>query len=117
DGAQSPDFGLPLQGGPAGVVIVDDQPALPGKLRLRTRGTFDANRLVRGQFGSRLDREREAAALARRALDPDPAAEHFSQAAADRQAETGAAVLPRRRGVDLAERLEQPIEPVFGDAD
>jgi hypothetical protein len=36
---------------------------------------------------------------------------------ADREAEAGAAVFARGGGVDLAEGLEQPVDPVRGDAD
>ena len=54
--------------------------------------------------------QRERAALARRADQPDLAAEQRRQLAADGEAETGAAVLAAGAGVGLLERLEdQPL--------
>ena len=54
--------------------------------------------------------QRERAALARRAHQPDLAAEQRRQLAADGEAETGAAVLAAGAGVGLLERLEdQPL--------
>ena len=54
--------------------------------------------------------ERERAALAGRADQPDLAAEQRRQLAADREAEAGAAVLAAGAGVGLLERLEdQPL--------
>ena len=67
--------------------------------------------------GGRPDREAELAAVAHLARDPDPAAHQLGQALADRQPQAGAAVAARGRGVDLAERLEQPVQPVRRDAD
>ena len=51
------------------------------------------------------------------ARDADPPAHQLGQPLADRQTQTGAAVAARGRGVDLAERLEQAVEPVRRDAD
>ena len=51
--------------------------------------------------------KQKRAALARLALDPDLAAHQLGQLLADRQAEAGAAVLARGRGVGLLEGLEQ----------
>jgi hypothetical protein len=52
-------------------------------------------------------REVEGAALSGRALDPDPAAHELDEAAADGEAEPGAAVLARGRHVGLREGLEE----------
>src|SRR6185295_9632160 len=61
--------------------------------------------------------QREATALARRALDRDLAAEQATDLAADRQAEPGAAVLATGRAVGLLERFEDHAQLVAGDAD
>ena len=58
------------------------------------------------------DREAELAAHADLARDLDAAAHQLGQPLADGQAEAGAAVAPRGRGVDLAERLEEAAEPI-----
>ena len=50
-------------------------------------------------------------------VHPDPAVHQGEQPPADRQAQTGAAELPRGRGIHLAERAEQSVLPVSGDAD
>jgi hypothetical protein len=61
-------------------------------------------------------REPDPGALARRAVDADLAAHQADKAAADREAEAGAAVQAPRRGAGLAIRLEQRAEPVGRDA-
>src|SRR6202008_454166 len=61
--------------------------------------------------------QREDAALARRALHLDVAAEQPRQIARDRQAEPGAAVLAVRAAVGLTEGLEDDLALVLGDAD
>ena len=53
--------------------------------------------------------QRERAALARRALEADLAAEQARELAADREAETGAAVLAAGAAVGLLERLEDEL--------
>ena len=53
--------------------------------------------------------EREGAALARRAVQLDFAAEQVREFAADREAEAGAAVLAAGAGVGLLERLEDDL--------
>src|SRR5690242_20894126 len=45
------------------------------------------------------------------------AAHHLREPLADGQAQSGAAVLARGRGVDLAERFEQTPDAIGGDAD
>ncbi len=59
----------------------------------------------------------EGRALVGLALRPDPAAHPLGQALADGQAEPGATVAAIRGGVHLAERLEEAVEAVGGDAD
>src|SRR5205085_9666039 len=61
--------------------------------------------------------QRERASGSRRADEPDLAAEQLGQLAADRKAEAGAAVLPRRGAVGLLERLEDDLLLVLRDAD
>ena len=51
------------------------------------------------------------------ALGPHSAAHHLGQPLADRQAQAGATILAGRRGVNLAEGLEQAIHAVGRDAD
>src|SRR5688572_7413625 len=61
--------------------------------------------------------QREAAALARRALDGDLAAEQAADLATDRQAEPGAAVLAACRAVGLLEGLEDDAQLVGRNTD
>ena len=61
--------------------------------------------------------QRERAALARRADQPDLAAQQARQLAADRQAEARAAVLAAGAAVGLLERLEDDLLLVRRDAD
>ena len=63
------------------------------------------------------DGDVEAGALALLALDPDVAAHHFRELAADGEAEAGAAEAARGRGVDLRERLEEAVDLVRRNAD
>src|SRR5690606_21260838 len=93
--------------GPDGVTIVLDH-LLP-----REHRPGNPRRRVGRGFGlrSRLDVakrkvQRERAALAGGALQPDLAAEQRGELARDRQAETGAAVLAAGAGVRLLKRLE-----------
>ena len=55
--------------------------------------------------------------MSRCAYGADFAAHQARQPAGDRQPETGAAVLARRRHIGLFENLEQPVECVRGDTD
>src|SRR5204862_386756 len=55
--------------------------------------------------------------LARLALHGDRPTEQPRDLAADRQPESGAAVLPARRAICLLERLENEAQLVFRDAD
>jgi hypothetical protein len=60
---------------------------------------------------------REGAALARRALDVEGAAEHPGDFAADRKAQAGAAILAGRAGFGLLEGLEDDLLLVLRDPD
>ncbi len=108
---------LRLQGQDAAVggVVVDDQQLLAQQLR--GAGCLEGA----GRFGSRLgpDGDVKGRSLARHpvALDPHGAAHHLAEPAADGQSQAGAAVAARGRGVDLAERAEQPIHAIGRDAD
>ena len=87
-------------------VVVDDQQTLarePEPSVAVGRGVPRARRLLRD------DLEVEGRALALLALHPERAAHQLRQALRDRKAQPGAAVAPCRRGVHLAERLEQPV--------
>src|SRR5690606_40739516 len=84
------------------VVLVPARPLAQGELR-------------RGIDGREVERER--AALARRALEVDLAAEEAGDLAGDREAEAGAAVVPRHRAVGLLEGLEDHLLLVLGDPD
>ena len=79
-----------------------------------------AGRAQRGRWGPRhrqaqIDDETRPAA--RRALDADAPPHQAQQAAADRQAQAGAAVLPRGRAVGLREVFEDPRLRFRCDAD
>ena len=64
----------------------------------------------------RREGERERGALARLALGPDPPAVLLDEAAADGEAEAGAALLARVGGVDLLEALEDRLQLIGRDA-
>ena len=66
--------------------------------------------------GLRVDGEEERGAVADFALHPDAAAHGLDDALGDDEAEAGAAVAARDGGVALAEGLEEPVEPLLGDA-
>ena len=51
------------------------------------------------------------------AVYPDRPAHHLGEVFADGKAEPGAAVFTRRRGIDLAKRLKQPVHPIRRNAD
>ena len=96
--------GLRLQGEDGAVcrVIVHDQNTLPSKLRLariQIRAPLSRSSL-------RLDGEMKGRAHTRLAFDPHAAAHLFGQAFADSQTQSGAAVAPGRRSIDLAEGVE-----------
>ena len=59
----------------------------------------------------------KSAAGADLALDPDLAAHHTGQLLSDRQAQAGAAILPRRRAVRLNKGLKHRRQLVGRDAD
>ena len=75
----------------------------------RSRASFSGTILpcTRRRAHAEPDREVERRPGAGLAFEPDAAAHQLDQAAADRQAETGAAMLARRRHVGLRERLKQ----------
>ena len=87
----------------------------------RTGGAFISRGFLRRR--RRADRlaevelEPERAAAARLALGADRSAHQLDQLAGDREAEAGAAVVARRRGVGLRERLEHAVERSRVDAD
>jgi len=64
--------------------------------------------LVVGDLGQ-CHLEDKVAAAARLAVDADRAAHELDEAGADRQPEPRAAVLAARRGIDLGERLGEPL--------
>ena len=64
----------------------------------------------RPQDGRRGNGKVKGGAFAGFALDPDAPIHHLAEPLADSQAQPGAAVVARGRGIDLAERLEQPLK-------
>src|SRR4030095_10657092 len=94
-------------------LVVDDEQAWASELRLyRLHEGWWAARGLLGQHG-----EGEGRPLADLALHPDGPAHHLGEALADGKAEAGAAVAACRRGVQLAERLEESVHAVGRDAD
>src|SRR5437016_1410974 len=91
-----------------------------GPLWVVLRSDASENALRRGVHGDD-ERRRQAhgdrGAEARPAGDLERAAVQLDQAAADRQAEAGAAVLARERVLDLVEGLADPRQLVRRDAD
>ena len=99
-----------------GVVVVDDQHALPGgDVDGPGRPRLDARRRPGGE--ARGDREREDAAVAFAAGQRDRAAHQRHEAAGDGQAQAGAAERARDAGVGLLEGVEHPRLLRLGDAD
>ena len=94
------------------VLLARDRQHASARARSTARiraGAGDCARAVRAGVVQR-QVEREGAALAVHAGQPDLAAEQHRQLAADGQAEAGAAVLARGAGVGLLEGLEdQPL--------
>ena len=108
-----PRLGLPPEDLAVGRVVVHDQHPLP-------RDLGDGLELLGRQWACRglgPDREVERGTLPDPALHPHPPAHLLCQALADREAQARAAVTARGRGVDLRERLEQPVHPVLRDPD
>src|SRR5579859_94755 len=113
--------------------IIPSSPSWPGPIPTmplrscaaasRTRATRRSDASDRG--ADRLERLHAIArqqhgdpgAGVRPAGDLDRAAVQFDEAAGERQAQPGAGVAPRQRAVDLDERIEDPVEIAFGDAD
>ena len=107
----APFAGLQGEDSAVGRVVVHDQQAQIGQLRLRP--------LERGRrrvgHGLQGEREMERGSFLRHTLDPHLAAHQLDQPFADGQTKAGAAVVARRRSVRLAEGLEQAGQPVHGD--
>ena len=108
--------------------VVDHQHPLPGRelpVRLFRRGQpcgFFFHHLAGAQHGRVVQRaagdgDGKGAALSRHAADYDVAAQRAGKAAADGQAEAGAAKTPGHAGVGLHEGLEYAAQLVGGDAD
>ena len=95
-----------------GGVVVHDEQAQP--VELHVAGRFGT--AARGRARERDGRTRTAAA-ARAGLDADLAAHQLDELLRDREAETGAAVVARGRGVRLREGLEQAVEAALTDSD
>ena len=113
----------PIRGGELGAVVGD---RLRTRHRRRRGGELErrARRVARldlGQHGRAGVRERqverERAALARNALQAYLAAEQLRELAADRETKARAAMLARRAGVGLLERLEHDPLLVERNAD
>ena len=96
------------------LVVVDDEDAAAGELLGRDgRCGHDAGRLV----GAEPEVERGALALDAGAVRGQRPVHQLGEPAADREPEARAAIAARDRRVHLAERLEQAVHPVRGDAD
>ena len=113
-GVHAPRRGLPREDLAIRRVVVDDQHALAFELRL-AEARIGGLRGCLGRFGA--DRQVERGSDTRLALHFDRSAHQLDEALRDRQAEPGAAVAAGRRGIDLAERLEEPVHPVLRDPD
>ena len=113
-GDHAPLAGLQGEDAAVGGVIVHDEEAQVGELRL---GSLGGIRLGGVGGGLEWQVEMESGTLVRDALDPHVAAHEFDEALADGEAETGTAVLPSGRGVGLAEGLEEAIQAGGRDAD
>ena len=95
-------------------VIIDDENALAGDAA-DFAGTPIARRVLRRTAG--LQRKAEDRTFSGFALDLDRPPHEPDQAFADRQPESGTAVLARGRCVDLAESVEQAVDFLRRDAD
>src|SRR5262249_29436676 len=93
-------------------VVVDREDA-----RARERRDVAPDRPLHAARGAEADGEVEGRAAPRLARNADPAAHELDELLRDREPETGAAVAPRRRRVDLAERPEEPLAALGGDPD
>jgi len=92
-----------------GRVIIHDQDALAGQVGLvRILVGVRASESRLGQDG-----EMKGRANSWLAADPHRPAHQLSQALADGQPEASAPVAPGRRGIHLAEGLEQAIHPLL----
>lgn len=111
-GPHGPALGGVLENLALGGVVLDDQQALARQGRRRDLPLCAG--LLGGQ--SKLNGEMESRTLAGFAFDPDSARHEFDQAFTDRQAQTGTAEMTSGRGIHLAERLEEAVLLVGGDA-
>ena len=102
-----------LEKAPVGEVVFDDQEAFAGQLGLLQLpgGRRQCRR------GLRQHREMKRGPLLRRAFHPDLPAQQLRQTLANRQAQPGAPVMPRGRGVHLLEGFEQPALLLQRDSD
>ena len=67
--------------------------------------------------GCGLNREDERRAVAGHALDADASAHELGKPLANREAEAGAAIFARGRGIDLGKGFEEPVHSLGGNAD
>ena len=110
----APRFDLQRQDAPIGVVVVDDQQPLAVQLHWRS---VELNVRLKVGRGFSQNRKVERRANTDFALDPHRAAHELAQALADDQPQARAAIFARSRGINLAKRLEEPIEAIGRDAD
>ena len=109
----SPRLELVREDPPVRGVVVDDERPSPAEAAL----LGPQERRHRALAGPHDHGEAERAPAPRHALalDPHGAAHELAEPAADGEAEARAAEAPRRRAVDLAERLEEPALPLLGN--
>jgi hypothetical protein len=93
-------------------VVIHDQHLESGELQ-RVRPLGKRGRRAQAEFHG----EPEHAAASGPRLHADPAAHQLGQSLRDREPQPRAAILARRRAVGLAERLEDGLGLVGGDAD
>ncbi len=98
-----------------GIVIDHQHGASGGVAALRNRSLLP--RRMRRRPGAIGQHDGEGRALARLAGDGDIAAQHGREMPGDGEAEPGAAVIARGRGVGLGEGLEQPAHLLVAHAD
>ena len=106
--------GLHGQNAAVGRVVVHDQQAQIGQLRLAVLPARTAA-LSGAACSGRVKWKVEP--FCGHAFDPHFAAHQFDQPLADGEAEAGAAVMARGRSIGLAEGFEQARQPVDGNAD
>ena len=115
-----PALGLPGQVAKARGIVVYQEHAPPGQvlhpvLRPVLHDCLWRAAVVAG--GLRVDGEVEGRPLVRHAFHPDGAAHGFHEPPGDGQPQPRAAVAAAGGSIHLAERLEEPVQPVRRDAD